>query len=106
MEKNDNIKDTVAMETTVELRIAKAIASVKRTSERVIGITNIDYTYARLTYNGTTVRPEPITPLERAVVGIIDIDGNASLEKSVRFWGLTLYTITQKKICCLKQLIK
>ncbi len=90
MEKNDNIKDTVAMETTVELRIAKAIASVKRTSERVIGITNIDYTYARLTYNGTTVRPEPITPLERAVVGIIDIDSDASLEKVGKILGLDI----------------
>lgn len=90
MEKNDNIKETVAIETTVELRIAKAIASVKRTSERVIGITNIDYTYARLTYNGTTVRPEPITPLERAVVGIIDIDGDTSLEKVGKILGLDI----------------
>lgn len=90
MEKNDNIKDTAAMGTTVELRIAKAIASIKRTSERVIGITNIDYTYARLTYNGTTVRPEPITPLERAVVGIIDIDGDASLEKVGKILGLDI----------------
>ena len=78
------------METTVELRIAKAIASVKRTSERVIGITNIDYTYERFTYNGTTVRPEPITPLERAVVGIIDIDGDASLEKVGKILGLDI----------------
>lgn len=78
------------MGTTVELRIAKAIASIKRTSERVIGITNIDYTYARLTYNGTTVRPEPITPLERAVVGIIDIDGDASLEKVGKILGLDI----------------
>lgn len=90
MEKNDNINDTVVMETTVELRIAKAIASVKRTSERVIGITNIDYTYERFTYNGTTVRPEPITPLERAVVGIIDIDGDASLEKVGKILGLDI----------------
>lgn len=78
------------MKTTVELRIAKAIASVKRTSERVIGITNIDYTYERFTYNGTTVRPEPITPLERAVVGIIDIDGDASLEKVGKILGLDI----------------
>lgn len=78
------------METTVELRIAKAIASVKRTSERIIGITNIDYTYERFTYNGTTVRPEPITPLERAVVGIIDIDGDASLEKVGKILGLDI----------------
>lgn len=88
MAKIDIEKDAMAVETTVELRIAKAIASVKRTSERVIGITSIEYNYARLTYNGTTVRPEPITPLERAVVGIIDIDGDASLEKVGKILGL------------------
>lgn len=88
MANNDKEKEVMAVESTVELRIAKAIASVKRTSERVIGITNIDYVYSRLSYNGTTVRPEPITPLERAVVGIIDIDGDASLEKVGKILGL------------------
>ena len=92
-------KETMAVETTVELRIAKAIASVKRTSERVIGITNIDYTYTRLTYKGTTVRPEPITPLERAVVGIIDIDGDASLEKVGKILGLDVeHDIAEKSM--------
>ena len=88
MEKNEDKKETATIGTTVELRIARAIASVKRTSERVIGITNVDYNFVRITYNGTTVRPEPITPLERAVVGIIDIDGDASLEKVGSILGL------------------
>lgn len=88
MAKNDKEIEVMTVESTVELRIAKAIASVKRTSERVIGITKIDYAYTRLTYNGTTIRPEPITPLERAVVGIIDIDGDASLEKVGKILGL------------------
>lgn len=87
MANNDKDIEVMAVESTVELRIAKAIASIKRTSERVIGITKIDYAYTRLTYNGTTVRPEPITPLERAVVGIIDIDGDASLEKAGKILG-------------------
>lgn len=87
MTNNDKDIEVMAVESTVELRIAKAIASIKRTSERVIGITRIDYAYTRLTYNGTTVRPEPITPLERAVVGIIDIDGDASLEKVGKILG-------------------
>lgn len=87
MANNDKDIEVMAVESTVELRIAKAIASIKRTSERVIGITRIDYAYTRLTYNGTTVRPEPITPLERAVVGIIDIDGDASLEKVGKILG-------------------
>lgn len=87
MTNNDKDIEVMEVESTVELRIAKAIASIKRTSERVIGITKIDYAYTRLTYNGTTVRPEPITPLERAVVGIIDIDGDASLEKVGKILG-------------------
>lgn len=106
MEKNDNINDTVIMETTVELRIAKAIASVKRTSERVIGITNFDYTYERFTYNGTTVRPEPITPLERAVVGIIDIDGDASLEKVGNILGLDILHDNAEKDMLLEAISK
>ena len=96
----------MAVETTVELRIAKAIASVKRTSERVIGITSIDYSYARLTYNGTTVRPEPITPLERAVVGIIDIDGDASLEKVSKILGLDVEHDIAEKDMLLKAIGK
>lgn len=90
MEMNDNIKECMTTESTTKLRIAKAIASVKRTSERVIGITNIEYPFSRLTFYGTTVRPEPITPLERAVVGIIDIDGDTSLEKVGMILGLDI----------------
>lgn len=92
-------KEVVEVETTIELRIAKAIASIKRTSERVIGITSIDYTYTRITYDGTTIRPEPITPLERAVVGIIDIDGDASLEKVGKILGLDVeHDIAEKSM--------
>ena len=88
MTENNYEKEASTIDSSVELRIAKAIASIKRTSERVIGITRINYTYNRLTYDGTTVRPEPITPLERAMVGIIDIDGDASLEKVGKILGL------------------
>lgn len=106
MENTNNIKETVASETTTELRIAKAIASVKRTSERIIGITNIDYTYVRLTYKGTTVRPEPITPLERAVVGIIDIDGDSSLEKVGKILGLDIEHDNAEKTMLLEAISK
>ncbi|MCD8290149.1 MAG: hypothetical protein LUC91_01445 [Prevotella sp.] len=90
MANKDNVIESTDVETSVELRIAKAIASVKRTSERVIGITATDYTYSALSYMATTVRPEPITPLERAVVGIIDIDNNASLEGIGKILGLDI----------------
>lgn len=86
--KDKEIIESTNVETSVELRIAKAIASVKRTSERVIGITTTDYTYLTLSYIATTVRPEPITPLERAVVGIINIDNNSSLVEIGKILGL------------------
>lgn len=88
MTKKDNENEAMVVDSSIELRIAKTIASVKRTSDRVIGITNIDYSYTRLTFEGTTVRPEPITPLERAVVGIIAIDGDTSLDKVGKILGL------------------
>ena len=99
MAKSNNEKESMQVETSVELRIAKAIASVKRTSERVIGITNMDYSYTHLTYIGTTVRPEPITPLERAVVGIIDIDGDASIENIGKILGFDVkHDIAEKNM--------
>lgn len=90
MANENNVIDSTAVETFVEFRIAKAIASVKRTSERLIGITVTDYTYFVLSYMATTVRPEPITPLERAVVGIINIDNSASLEEIGKILGFDI----------------
>lgn len=90
MANENNVIDSTIVETSVELRIAKAIASVKKTSERLIGITVTDYTYSVLTYMATTVRPEPITPLERAVVGIINIDNSASLEEIGKILGFDI----------------
>ena len=90
MVNENNVIDSTAVETSVKFRIAKAIASVKRTSERLIGITVTDYTYSVLSYMGTTVRPEPITPLERAVVGIINIDNSASLEEIGKILGFDI----------------
>lgn len=90
MANENNVIDSTAVETSVEFRISKAIASVKRTSERLIGITVTDYTYFVLSYMATTVRPEPITPLERAVVGIINIDNSASLEEIGKILGFDI----------------
>lgn len=90
MANENNVIDSTAVETSVEFRIAKAIASIKRTSERLIGITVTDYTYFVLSYMATTVRPEPITPLERAVVGIINIDNSASLEEIGKILGFDI----------------
>ena len=64
---------------SLKLRIVKALAPIKQTSERVVGLTAIDYSFDKIYYKGTTIRPVSITPIERAIVGIIDIDGYSSI---------------------------
>ena len=106
MAKEKKNTEATAVETTIELRIANAIAPVKRTSERIIGITHTEYAFTRLTYDGTTVRPEPITPLERAVVGIIDIDGSASFDAVGKILGLDVEHDTAENAMLLEAINK
>lgn len=106
MAKEIQNNEATAVETSIELRIANAIAPVKHTSERIIGITHTDYAYTRLTYDGTTVRPEPITPLERAVVGIIDIDGSASFNAIGKILGLDVEHDTAENAMLLEAINK
>ena len=106
MAKEKKNTEATAVETTIELRIANAIAPVKRTSERIIGITHTEYAFTRLTYDGNTVRPEPITPLERAVVGIIDIDGSASFDAVGKILGLDVEHDTAENAMLLEAINK
>lgn len=62
--------------TSISLSIAQAIANVKKISERIIGYVPYDYHFICEEYEGTSVRPAKITPLERAIVGILRIDGH------------------------------
>lgn len=84
-EKNINTQE---LEDSLELRVAKSIASIKRTSERVVGITATDYKFLQIKYNGTTIRPVPITPLERAIGGILDIDESGTFDGIGKILGL------------------
>lgn len=79
---------TQELEDSLELRVAKAIATIKRTSERVVGITATEYKFLQIKYNGTTIRPVPITPLERAIGGILDIDENGTFDGIGKILGL------------------
>lgn len=80
--------NTIEIEDSLELRVAKSIAAIKRTSERVVGITATDYNFLRIKYTGTTILPVPITPLERAIVGILDIDENGTFSGIGKILGL------------------
>lgn len=82
---NDN---TTSQEETLELKIAKAVSLIKRTSERIVGLTSIDYQFEIIKYKGTTIRPVSITPLERAIVGIVNIDESGSLSSIGKILGL------------------
>jgi hypothetical protein len=84
-EKNINTQE---LEDSLELRVAKAIATIKRTSERVVGITATEYSFLQIKYNSTTIRPVPITPLERAIGGILDIDECGTLVGIGKILGL------------------
>ncbi len=84
-EKNIN---TTEIEDSLELRVAKSIAAIKRTSERVVGITATDYKFLQIKYSGTTIRPVPITPLERAIGGILDIDESGTIGGIGKILGL------------------
>jgi hypothetical protein len=84
-EKNIN---TIEIEDSLELRVAKSIATIKRTSERVVGITATDYKFLQINYSGTTIRPVPITPLERAIGGILDIDESGTFSGIGKILGL------------------
>lgn len=89
--KKNNIEDSAISQLeqeSLELRIAKAVSLTKRTSERIVGLTSIDYSFDSIRYFGTTIRPVSITPLERAIVGIINIDESGSLSSIGHILGL------------------
>ena len=93
--KQDN-KDSVG---DVSLRIAQTLASVKKMSERIIGYVQYKYQFVSQKYNAVSNRPAKITPLERAVVGILKIDSNQDLVTMGSILGLdVLHDSAEKEI--------
>ena len=88
----DNVGD-------VSLRIAQTLATVKKMSERIIGYVQYKYQFVSQKYNAVSNRPAKITPLERAVVGILKIDGNQDLVTMGSILGLdVLHDSAEKEI--------
>lgn len=79
------------------LQIAQAIAGVKKISERIIGYLSYNYSFVCQKFNATSNRPAKITPLERAVVGILMIDGNQDLVTIGDILGLDILHDTAEK---------
>lgn len=83
----------------VSLRIAQTLATVKKMSERIIGFVQYEYHFVSQKYNAISNRPAKITPLERAVVGILKIDGNQDLVTMGNILGLdVLHDSAEKEI--------
>lgn len=72
----------------ISTRIAKAVYTAKKISERIFGYIPYDIKFVKATYTGKTQRPAKITALEKGIVGILLVDETASFEKMGRILGL------------------
>lgn len=83
----------------VALRIAQMMANVKKISERIVGYIPFDYVFQAQTYHATSNRPAKITPLERAIVGILKVDSHQDLITIGEILGLDIkHDIAEKEI--------
>ena len=82
---------------SVSLQIARTMAGVKKISERIIGYLPYNYSFVCQKFKATSNRPAKITPLERAVVGILKIDGNQDLVAIGNILGLDVLHDTAEK---------
>ena len=83
----------------VALRIAQMMANVKKISERIVGYVPFDYVFQAQTYHATSNRPAKITPLERAIVGILKVDSHQDLITIGEILGLDIkHDIAEKEI--------
>lgn len=69
-------------------RIAKAVYTVKKISERIFGYISYDIKFVKATYTGKTQRPAKITAIEKGIVGILLVDETASFERIGTILGL------------------
>lgn len=96
---NEEIIQELENNNSVSLRIAQTMASVKKISERIIGYIQYDYPFVCQKYNATSNRPAKITPLERAVVGILKVDGSQDFVTIGSILGFdVIHDIAEKEI--------
>jgi hypothetical protein len=82
---------------SVSLQIAQCVAGVKKISERIVGYIKYDYRFVCQTYDATSVRPAKITPLERAIVGILKVDEHQDLISIGNILGFDVVHDTAEK---------
>jgi len=69
-------------------KIANAVSSAKKISERIVGYIQYDVRFVRAKYIGKTQKPAKITPLEKGIIGILLVDDFASIERIGAILGL------------------
>lgn len=86
--KTTNEADKNYNQEPIGTRIAKAVCEAKKISERIFGYVAYDIQFTKATYTGTTQRPAKITPIEKGIVGILNVDETSSFEKIGSILGL------------------
>lgn len=72
----------------ISSRIAKAVSSAKRISERIVGYIPYDVRFVKAKYTGKTQKPAKITALEKGIIGILLVDDCPSYERIGTILGL------------------
>jgi len=82
-----NSKNTPIVE-SFDVRLANVINSNKKISERIIGYIPYDLQFTMCKFIGKSNKPAQITPLEKAVVGILLLDENSTFNEIGNILGL------------------
>lgn len=83
-----NKKQELAILESLDTKIAKAVYTEKKISERIIGYFPYEIQFVKATYFGTTQRPAKISAIEKGIVGILLIDGHSSFNAIGQILGL------------------
>lgn len=87
------------IEETLDQRLNRVIENNKAISELIIGYIPYTIKFIAQSYKGITNKPEKISAFEKAVVGIISIDGQTSLSNIGKILGLDIeHDIAEQKM--------
>lgn len=101
--------EDVVLEESLEQRLNSAISKYKAISDLVIGYTPYSIKFVCQKFNGTSNKPAKISAFERAIVGIINIDGFASFASIGKILGLdTEHDIAEQRMlrCAIDSMIR
>lgn len=97
-QKKDSEKKEM-IEDTLDQRLNRVIEKNKALSELIIGYIPYTIKFVAQSYKGVTNKPEKISAFEKAVVGIISIDGQTSLSNIGKILGLDIeHDIAEQKM--------